>query len=148
MPRMKAPSTLSDAGCCTPSNRVDGPPVRHPGAARRDTLAGRTRDLTRCTSTCTLLDVAKTYTIAGARANLSEIVDEVEGGSEVELTRRGKRVAIVMSAARYARLRGERLAFMAAYETFRSGHDLAEAGLDRNFARALRQEDVARPVKL
>jgi prevent-host-death family protein len=92
--------------------------------------------------------VAKTYTIASARAKLSDIVDEVEAGSEVELTRRGKKVAIVMSAARYARLRGQRVAFMTAYETFRAGHDLADAGLDRSFARGLRQRDVGRPVKL
>jgi len=91
--------------------------------------------------------VAKTYSIASARAKLSDIVDEVEAGSEVELTRRGKKVAIVMSAARYARLRGQRVAFMTAYEAFRAGHDLADAGLDRSFARGLRQRDVGRPVK-
>ncbi|HEY3497030.1 MAG TPA: type II toxin-antitoxin system Phd/YefM family antitoxin [Polyangiaceae bacterium] len=92
--------------------------------------------------------MAKTYTIASARAKLSDIVDEVEAGSEVELTRRGKKVAIVMSVTRYARLRGQRVAFMTAYETFRAGHDLADAGLDRSFARGLRQRDVGRPVKL
>jgi prevent-host-death family protein len=92
--------------------------------------------------------VAKTYTIANARAKLSDIVDEVEAGSEVELTRRGKKVAVVMSTARYARLRGERVAFMTAYETFRGAHDLAAAGLDGSFTRGLRQRDVARPVKL
>lgn len=92
--------------------------------------------------------MTKSYSIARARAKFADIVDEVEAGSEVELTRRGKKVAIVMSAARYARLRGERVAFMTAYETFRAGHDLAEAGLDRSWARSLRQRDVGRPVKL
>lgn len=92
--------------------------------------------------------MAKTYTIANARAKLADIVDEVEAGSDVELTRRGKKVAIVMSAARYARLRGERVAFATAYETFRAGHDLAEAGLDRSWARGLRQRDVGRKVLL
>ena len=91
--------------------------------------------------------MAKTYTIANARAKLADIVDEVEAGSEVELTRRGKKVAVVMSAARYARLRGERVAFMTAYETFRAEHDLGEVGLDRSWARTLRQRDVGRPVK-
>jgi prevent-host-death family protein len=91
--------------------------------------------------------MTKTYTIASARAKLADIVDEVEAGSEVELTRRGKKVAIVMSAARYARLRGERVAFMTAYETFRSTHDLAEAGVERSWARHLRARDVGRPVK-
>ena len=94
------------------------------------------------------MPMAKTYTIANARAKLADIVDEVEAGSDVELTRRGKKVAIVVSAARYARLRGERVAFMTAYETFRSGHDLAEAGLDRSWTRGLRQRDVGRKVLL
>jgi prevent-host-death family protein len=90
----------------------------------------------------------KTYTIANARAKLADIVDQAEAGSDVELTRRGKKVAVVMSAARYARLRGERVAFMTAYETFRAEQDLADTGLDRSWARSLRQRDVGRPVKL
>ena len=92
--------------------------------------------------------MAKSYSIASARAKLADIVDEVESGSEVELTRRGKKVAIMMSAARYARLRGERVAFMTAYETFRAAHDLAETGVERTWARGLRQRDIGRPVKL
>lgn len=93
------------------------------------------------------LMAAKSYSIASARAKLADIVDQVEAGSEVELTRRGKKVAVMMSAARYARLRGEGAAFMKAYETFRAEHDLAAAGLDREWARGLRQRDVGRPVK-
>ncbi|HYQ27648.1 MAG TPA: type II toxin-antitoxin system Phd/YefM family antitoxin [Polyangiaceae bacterium] len=91
--------------------------------------------------------MAKTYTIASARAKLADIVDEVEAGFDVELTRRGKKVAIVMSASRYARLRGERVAFMTAYETFRASHDFKEAGLDSSWSRGLRPRDVGRPVK-
>jgi prevent-host-death family protein len=92
--------------------------------------------------------MAKSYSIASARAKLANIVDEVEAGSEVELTRRGKKVAVVMSAARYARLQGERAAFMTAYETFRATHDLADAGIGADWARGLRQKDVGRPVKM
>ncbi len=91
--------------------------------------------------------MSKSYSIASARAKLADIVDEVEAGFEVELTRRGKKVAVMVSAARYARLRGDRVAFMAAYETFRAKHDLAEVGLDRSWARGLRQSDLGRPVK-
>ena len=90
----------------------------------------------------------KAYTIASARAKLADIVDEVEAGSDIELTRRGKKVAVVMSAAKYARLRGERVAFMAAYETFRAGHDLASVGLDPAWACGLRTRAVGRPMKL
>jgi prevent-host-death family protein len=92
--------------------------------------------------------MSKSYSLASARAKLADIVDEVEAGSDVELTRRGKKVAVMVSAAKYARLRGERVAFMTAYETFRARHDLAEAGVDPDWAHKLRQRDVGRPVKL
>lgn len=95
-----------------------------------------------------MMRMPKSYSVASARAKLADIVDQVEAGSDVELTRRGKKVAVMMSATRYARLRGERVAFMTAYETFRSQHDLAEAGLDPSWARELRQREVGRPVKL
>jgi prevent-host-death family protein len=90
----------------------------------------------------------KSYSVASARARLAHIVDQVEAGSDVELTRRGKKVAVVVSAARYARLAGARVAFQTAYETFRSQHDLADAGVDASWAGQLRQRDTGRPVKL
>jgi len=93
-------------------------------------------------------DVSKSYSVANARAKLADIVSEVEAGSDVELTRRGKKVAVVVSAARYARLRGESVAFITAYETFRAEHDLAGAGVEPGWARQLRQKDIGRPVKL
>jgi len=92
--------------------------------------------------------MAKRYTVASARANLSKIVDEVESGKDVELTRRGKKVAIVMSPARYARLSGDRVAFMAAYETFRQGVDLSEVGVESSWAEDLRSSESGRAVKL
>ena len=90
------------------------------------------------------LHMSKSYSIASARAKLSDNVDEVAAGSEVELTRRGKKVAVVMSAASYERSRGARISFMTAYDAFRSNHDLAEAGVDPEWTRELRQKDVGR----
>jgi prevent-host-death family protein len=92
--------------------------------------------------------MSQTYSITSARATLPHIVDEVEAGSDVGLTRRGKKVAVVMSAARYARLRGERVAFMTAYETFRAKHDLGETGIGPDWVQELRQRDAARSVKV
>jgi len=92
--------------------------------------------------------MSKSYTVVSARAKLSEIVDEVEGGKEVELTRRGKKVAVMMSAARYARLRGDRVAFMTAYETFRGAHDLEQVGVEPAWPNELRERSVGRDVKL
>ncbi len=92
--------------------------------------------------------MSSTYTVANARAKLSEIVDEVESGKEVELTRRGKKVAVVMSVARYAGLRGDRAAFMTAYGTFRAEHDLEEVGVEPRWPAQLRDRSAGRGVKL
>jgi prevent-host-death family protein len=90
----------------------------------------------------------KSYTVAGARAKLAAIVDEVESGKDVELTRRGKKVAVVMSAARYARLRDDRVALMTAYEMFRADHDLKALGLEPSWAHELRDRSPGPGVKL
>ena len=95
-----------------------------------------------------VLSMTKSYSVARARAKLAAIVDEVESGEDIELTRRGKKVAVVMSAARYARLRGDRVAFMTAYETFRADHDLSVTGIEHDWAGELRDRDVGRGVKL
>ena len=92
--------------------------------------------------------VAKTYSVASARSKLSQIVDEVESGQEVEITRRGKKVAVVVSAVRYARLRGDHVAFMTAYETFREHHDLRKVGIEPDWAPGLRDRSSGRDVKL
>lgn len=92
--------------------------------------------------------VTKSYSVAGARAKLAEIVDEVEEGGEVEITRRGKKVAVVMSAARYARLNGDRVAFRTAYETFRQAYDLERTGIEASWATELRDRSPGRGVKL
>lgn len=48
----------------------------------------------------------KQYSIAEARDQLSKVVHEAEGAGPVELTRRGRPVAVVVSVAEYQRLRG------------------------------------------
>ncbi len=90
----------------------------------------------------------KSYSVASARAMLAAIVDEVATGAEVEITRRGKKVAVVLSAARYARLRGDRVAFATAYDSFLAEHDLAGAGVGASFADDLRDRSAGRDVKL
>jgi prevent-host-death family protein len=42
----------------------------------------------------------ESYSLADAKARLSELVDKVEAGETVEITRRGKIVARVVPAAR------------------------------------------------
>jgi prevent-host-death family protein len=92
--------------------------------------------------------VTKRYSIAEARANLPRLVDEVVAGSEVELTRRGRTVAVVLSQGAYQRLRAERPRFRDAYQSFTATHALAEVGLDEGYFEALRARDAGRKVEL
>jgi prevent-host-death family protein len=82
--------------------------------------------------------MAQRYSIAEARLKLSTIVYEVEAGQEVQLTRRGKPVAVVLSVREFERLRSKRGNFGAAYEAFRQEHALNEGVLERNFAASVR----------
>ena len=92
--------------------------------------------------------MAKRYSIADARSNLPSIVDQVEAGQEIELTRRGKPVAVVMSLRELARLRGERIPFGAAYKRFLRTHPLSDIGLDDGFFTAARNTQTGRKVTL
>ena len=49
-------------------------------------------------------EMSKQYSIADARRNLPSLVDEAEAGSEVQLTRRGRAVAVLVSVEEYQRL--------------------------------------------
>ena len=101
-----------------------------------------------CTYGCTLWDMPRQYSIAEARANLPTIVDQAEAGQEVELTRRGKPVAVVVSLRELARLRGERGSFGVAYQRFLKAHPLPEVGLDEGFFASPRTKDPGRTVAL
>jgi prevent-host-death family protein len=92
--------------------------------------------------------VTKSYSIADARAHLSDILDDVEAGNDVRLTRRGKAVAVVLSTQRHDMLRGENTNFRDAYRSFIGRHAPEEIGLDAGFANALRDRKPGRRVKL
>ena len=95
-----------------------------------------------------ILRMAKRYSIAEARSNLPTIVDQAEAGQEIELTRRGKAVAVVVSLRELARLRGERAGFGVAYQRFLATHALDEVGLDDGFFTAARNTETGRKVTL
>ncbi|HLX06584.1 MAG TPA: type II toxin-antitoxin system Phd/YefM family antitoxin [Thermoanaerobaculia bacterium] len=64
----------------------------------------------------------KRYSIAEARNHLPGLVRAVETGSPVELTRRGKPIAVLMALPDFERLREGRRGFMAAYQDFLRRH--------------------------
>ena len=88
------------------------------------------------------------YSIAAARAKFAEIIDEVEGGEEIEIVRRGKKVAVLVSPARYARMAGERTAFGDAYDSFMRGRDAATFGFEPGEIEEARDRTPGRTVKL
>jgi antitoxin Phd len=50
--------------------------------------------------------------IAEARNHLPRLVQQAEAGETVQITRRGRLVAVLLSQEEYGRLRGERTGFM------------------------------------
>ncbi len=92
--------------------------------------------------------MVKSYSIADARKNLPSIVDQAESGGEVQLTRRGRPVAVVLSVPEYERLTGRRVRFRDAYRAFLAKHSLKEFGLDREFVESLRDRSEGREVEL
>ena len=92
--------------------------------------------------------VSKKYSIAEARSNLPAIVDQAEAGQEIELTRRGKPVAVVVSLRELERLRSKPARFAETYKRFLKAHPLAEVGLDQDFFASARDPDSGRKVVL
>jgi prevent-host-death family protein len=75
--------------------------------------------------------MVKKYSIAEARDNFTSVVHEAEGGTQVELTRRGKPVAVLVGVGDFERLSNkEKPSFWQAYQEFRRTHDLVAADID------------------
>ncbi len=89
----------------------------------------------------------KRYSIAEARSHLASIVDQAEAGHEIELTRRGTPVAVLISPRELERLRGARTDFSEAYRRFLASHALRDIGLDDELA-AVRDRGFGRKVSL
>lgn len=92
--------------------------------------------------------MSRRYSIAEARSRLPSIVDEVASGIEVELTRRGQPVAVLVSRREFERLRGKRLHFSDAYRKFLERHSLEEIGAEEDFAISVRDRTPGRKVFL
>ena len=92
--------------------------------------------------------MSKRYSIAEARSNLPTIIHHAEAGLEIELTRRGKPVAVIVSPRQLERLRGERPRFSDTYQTFLSRYSLEEVGLENDVFDSVREKGAGRKVPL
>ncbi|HMA91771.1 MAG TPA: type II toxin-antitoxin system Phd/YefM family antitoxin [Polyangiaceae bacterium] len=88
------------------------------------------------------------YSIADARKNLPSLVDEAEAGCEVQLTRRGRPVAVVVSIGHYERLKANRGSFAVAYQAFRKKFPEGTSGLGSRYFERLRDRASGRKVTL
>ncbi len=88
--------------------------------------------------------MSKKYSVAAARAALPRILDEVESGNEIELTRRGKPVAVVVSVGEFERISAGRRGFTRAYAVYRSRHE----GVERADIANLRSSEGGRKATL
>ncbi len=88
------------------------------------------------------------YSIAEARTNLPAIVDQAEAGQEIELTRRGEPVVVVVSLSEFERLRSERPRFGDAYRRFLQTHELRDVGVEDGYFETTRDRGAGRTVAL
>ena len=94
------------------------------------------------------VNMPRQYSIADARSNLPHIVDQAEAGVEVELTRRGLPVAVVVSRRTFDRLRERRGQFGEAYQRFLQRFSLDEIGFDPGELTPTRDRTAGRRVQL
>ena len=89
------------------------------------------------------------HSIAEARRNLPALIREAENGKEVELTRRGEPVAILISHRAFNHLTSIRRGFVAAYRDFTSNIDVSNLELnpDELFG-DVREETGGRDIRL
>lgn len=90
----------------------------------------------------------KSYSIAEARNDLPGLIHEVERGKPVNITRRGKPVAILLSVQEYERLATSRPSFAAAHEAWKASVDFAETAVEPDHFAAVRDRSPGRDVKL
>jgi prevent-host-death family protein len=88
----------------------------------------------------------KRVSVAEAKNTLPALLHEAEA-EPVEIVRRGKPVAVLLSRASYDRLRGKAEGVWAALQHFRATHDLAELDASDAFEGLRDAKPQGRPVR-
>ena len=90
----------------------------------------------------------KRYTIAEARHDLAAIVHELEDKEQIELTRRGEPVAVLLSMDAYRRLTAPPKKFGAAYQAYLASQPVTEAEGEPDVLADVRDRTPGREVDL
>lgn len=86
----------------------------------------------------------RSYSLAAARDNLTAIVRDVETVAAVELTRRGKPVAVLVSIDEYRRLTAPAESFSSALARFREQVDVTQLDLGPELFEDIRAQESGR----
>lgn len=92
--------------------------------------------------------MAKSYSLAAARAHLPQLLDDAEAGKDVRLTRRGHPIAVLLSLGRYEALQRGGSNFGDAYRAFVERHGAKTIGLGSDYFTATRERTAGRKVPL
>lgn len=87
------------------------------------------------------------YSIAAARHDLAALVHELERTPQIELTRRGEPVAVLLSLQEYRRLQAGKTQFWDAYTAFRDAVDLAQLDIEPSVFDGVRDRSPGREVQ-
>lgn len=90
----------------------------------------------------------KQYSIAEACDHFTTIVRDVEQESAIELTRRGKPVAVLLSIREYKRLSSSQGGFWKAFIAFRNRVNLQDLGIEPDIFTGLRDQSPGRGIAL
>lgn len=90
----------------------------------------------------------KQYSIAEARDRFASLVRKVERDDPVEVTRRGKPVAVLLSIEDYQRLQAQRIGFWQAFSAFRGKFDLQGLNIEPEIFTEQRDGSPGREVSL
>ena len=90
----------------------------------------------------------KRYSIAEARDHFTALIHMVEQDAAVELTRRGKPVAVIMSLRQVQQLQAEKNGFWDAFDAFRAKYDLRQLDIQPEIFKELRDKSEGREVVL
>jgi prevent-host-death family protein len=92
------------------------------------------------------MGVRRHYSVAEARSKLPALIREAEEGEAVEITRRGRAVAVVLSMTEYRRMGAQPVGFGEAFEAWRSRVGPARPRVPQRFFKALRDRSPGRRV--
>jgi prevent-host-death family protein len=86
------------------------------------------------------------YSIADARNRFAEIVHALKHVPQVEVTRRGRPVAVLISVEEFERLRAGGAAFWSAYSAYREAYDLVGLNIEPEVFEGTRKPSPGREM--